>query len=123
MGTHVALAFLDELLAAGLDAAAVAAVDAHMRVTEGVVAGTDVPNAEIMLRWCKLVARARYAAGFPAVRAFLNYQGKQKFQLPIYRALAAGGAAEVAFAHDVFAETKPKLHVIVRDYITGILEK
>ncbi|KAK7459421.1 hypothetical protein BaRGS_00039016 [Batillaria attramentaria] len=79
-------------------------------------------NAEIRLRWCQLVIKNDYQEAFTAVRDFLHCQGKQKYTLPVYRALVKGSENARQFAQQVFAETKDKLHISVQGYVRQILD-
>ncbi|KAL8608211.1 hypothetical protein ACOMHN_016666 [Nucella lapillus] len=78
-------------------------------------------NAEIRLRWCQLVIKNDHREAFSAVTDFLQCQGKQKYTLPVYRALVKGSPHAVQTAHQVFASTKDNLHISVRDYVQEIL--
>lgn len=52
---------------------------------------------------------------------YLWLTGKQKYTLPVYRALMDSSAAAQKLAVDVFSETKDQLHVSVQGYVTKIL--
>ncbi len=87
-------------------------------------------NAEISYRWSLLVVKFCCVPCLPSVEAFLKRQGKQKFQVPIYRELhhsTGGGDAAVAqtmqaFARRVYAETKAGLHSNVCKYICKTMQ-
>ncbi|KAK7094915.1 aminopeptidase B-like isoform X1 [Littorina saxatilis] len=79
-------------------------------------------NAEIRLRWCQLVIKNDYQKAFPDVKAFLHCQGKQKYTLPVYRALMKGSETAGALANKIFDETKDTLHVNVQNYVEEILK-
>nr|KAG5686418.1 hypothetical protein BaRGS_029397 [Batillaria attramentaria] len=70
----------------------------------------------------KLVIKNDYQEAFTAVRDFLHCQGKQKYTLPVYRALVKGSENARQFAQQVFAETKDKLHISVQGYVRQILD-
>ncbi|KAJ0408133.1 hypothetical protein P43SY_002103 [Pythium insidiosum] len=59
----------------------------------------------------------------PYVQRFLTMQGKQKFQIPIYRLMVAteAGAVIHQFARDIYDLTRAALHVMVRDRIEALL--
>ncbi|XP_078603508.1 aminopeptidase B-like isoform X2 [Branchiostoma floridae x Branchiostoma japonicum] len=78
-------------------------------------------NAELTMRWCMLIIKSNFTSDLPKVRAFLESQGKQKYTLPIYRALKAGSPEAQDFAREVFEATKDTLHVNVRNYVQKIL--
>ncbi|XP_076454886.1 aminopeptidase B-like isoform X2 [Babylonia areolata] len=78
-------------------------------------------NCEIRLRWCKLVIKYDVHSTFPDVSLFLEVQGKQKYTLPVYRALMKGSEGAKRTALQVFADTQDKLHVSVRNYVKEIL--
>ncbi|XP_067661963.1 aminopeptidase B-like [Haliotis asinina] len=74
-------------------------------------------NAEICLRWAQICIKNDYQPAFPNIRDFLQSQGKQKYTLPIYKALMKGSDAAKAFASTVYEETKGQLHVQVANYV------
>lgn len=79
-------------------------------------------NAEIRLRWCLLVIKNDYLDAFSAVTAFQKSQGKQKYTLPVYRALVKGSENAKQLAREMFAETRDTLHISVRGYVQEILD-
>lgn len=48
-------------------------------------------------------------------------QGKQKYTLPLYRAMWGGSEATRALAMETFSATAPQLHVNVQNYVKKIL--
>lgn len=48
-------------------------------------------------------------------------QGKQKYTLPVYRALWSGSEETKALATEIFSATSHQLHVNVRNYVKKIL--
>ncbi|KAL2091180.1 hypothetical protein ACEWY4_013443 [Coilia grayii] len=78
-------------------------------------------NAEVRLRWAQIVAKNQYQPGYPHIRSFLTSQGKQKYTLPVYRALWNSGEETRALATDIFSSTAHQLHVNVRNYVAKIL--
>lgn len=48
-------------------------------------------------------------------------QGKQKYTLPLYRAMWGGSEAARALAMETFSATAPQLHVNVQNYVKKIL--
>lgn len=48
-------------------------------------------------------------------------QGKQKYTLPLYRAMWGGSDATRALAMEIFSATAPQLHVNVQNYVKKIL--
>ncbi|XP_030076849.1 aminopeptidase B [Microcaecilia unicolor] len=78
-------------------------------------------NAELKLRWSQLVIKNNHETDFCKVKQFLHSQGKQKYTLPIYRALYSGSEAAKTLAMETFAETAPRLHVNVQKYVKKIL--
>ncbi|XP_006628411.3 aminopeptidase B [Lepisosteus oculatus] len=79
-------------------------------------------NAELRLRWAQIVLKNQYKPGFQHVRAFLSCQGKQKYTLPLYRAMWSGSEKTRALAKEIFSATSEQLHCIVRSYIQKILD-
>lgn len=78
-------------------------------------------NAELRLRWGQIVLRNDLQEDFWKVRDFLQSQGKQKYTLPLYRAMMAGSAAARALASETFAATEAQLHSNVAHYVRQIL--
>lgn len=82
----------------------------------------DSHNSEILFRWALVLIRNGVISKLPVVRRFLEMQGKQKFQLPVYRLLTSSSNDEVCkFATETYAATKSMLHVMVRDRIELLL--
>ncbi|XP_064161638.1 aminopeptidase B isoform X2 [Anguilla rostrata] len=78
-------------------------------------------NAELRLRWAQMVAKNQYQPGYAHVRDFLSCQGKQKYTLPVYRALQGGSEETRALATEIFSATSKQLHVNVRNYVKKII--
>ncbi|NWS46456.1 AMPB Aminopeptidase, partial [Probosciger aterrimus] len=78
-------------------------------------------NAELRLRWCQIILKNDLEAEYSKVKDFLHSQGKQKYTLPLYRAMWAGSEPARALAMETFSATAPQLHVNVRNYIKKIL--
>ncbi|ESO83886.1 hypothetical protein LOTGIDRAFT_222314 [Lottia gigantea] len=78
-------------------------------------------NSEILLRWGQIVIKNDFQPAFPTVRNFLNSQGKQKYTLPIYKALVKGSETAQNLATTIFNETQDTLHINVRNYVQKIL--
>lgn len=82
----------------------------------------DSHNSEILFRWALVLIKNDVTTKLSVVHRFLEMQGKQKFQLPIYRLLTASSNEEVRkFAVDTYTATKNMLHVMVRDRIELLL--
>ncbi|KAM8988042.1 LOW QUALITY PROTEIN: aminopeptidase B [Ara ararauna] len=78
-------------------------------------------NAELRLRWCQIILKNDLEAEYSKVKDFLHSQGKQKYTLPLYRAMWAGSEAARALAMETFSATAPQLHVNVQNYVKKIL--
>lgn len=79
-------------------------------------------NSEVMFRWSQVLIKNQVVAKLDFVGAFLQLQGKQKFLIPIFRLLTTSPSAAMrAFATEIYARTKPSLHVMVRDRIELLL--
>ncbi|KAI2659193.1 Aminopeptidase B [Labeo rohita] len=78
-------------------------------------------NAELKLRWAQIVAKNQHIPGFQHIRDFLTSQGKQKYTLPVYRALWNGSEETKALAMEVFSATSSQLHFNVRNYVKKII--
>ncbi|GMF26028.1 unnamed protein product [Phytophthora fragariaefolia] len=82
----------------------------------------DSHNSEKLFRWALVLIKNSVVSKLPVVRRFLEMQGKQKFQLPVYRMLTSSTDDTVRkFATDTYAATKSMLHVMVRDRIELLL--
>ncbi|OWZ04591.1 Metalloprotease [Phytophthora megakarya] len=82
----------------------------------------DSHNSEILFRWVLVLVKNSVIGKLSVVRRFLEMQGKQKFQLPVYRLLTSSSDDEVRqFASETYAASKSKLHVMVRDRIELLL--
>ncbi|GMF19549.1 unnamed protein product [Phytophthora lilii] len=80
-------------------------------------------NSEILFRWALILIRNSVISKLSVVQRFLEMQGKQKFQLPVYRLLTSSTNDDVRkFATETYAATKNMLHVMVRDRIEHLLE-
>uniref|UniRef100_A0A8C7QBN2 Arginyl aminopeptidase (aminopeptidase B) n=1 Tax=Oncorhynchus mykiss TaxID=8022 RepID=A0A8C7QBN2_ONCMY len=75
----------------------------------------------LRLRWAQIVAKNHHQPGYQHVRSFLSCQGKQKYTLPVYRALWNGSEETRALATEIFSATSHQLHVNVRNYVKKIL--
>ncbi|XP_040472612.1 aminopeptidase B [Falco naumanni] len=78
-------------------------------------------NAELRLRWCQIVLKNNLEAEYSKVKDFLHSQGKQKYTLPLYRAMWGGSEAARALAMETFSATAPQLHVNVQNYVRKVL--
>ncbi|KAL6464572.1 hypothetical protein MHYP_G00268890 [Metynnis hypsauchen] len=78
-------------------------------------------NAELRLRWAQIVAKNQHKPGYQHVRSFLSWQGKQKYTIPVYRALWNGTEETKALATEIFCATSHQLHVNVRNYVKKIM--
>ncbi|KAM6233037.1 aminopeptidase B [Spheniscus humboldti] len=78
-------------------------------------------NAELRLRWCQIVLKNNLEAEYHKVKDFLHSQGKQKYTLPLYRAMWGGSESARALAMETFSATAPQLHVNVQNYVKKIL--
>ena len=75
-------------------------------------------NPEIQFRWVQLVIQVEATDLFSDVEEFLTLHGKQKYLIPIYRALFTSPVPEARqLANDMYAKTAPRLHVMVRQRI------
>ncbi|XP_005988440.1 aminopeptidase B isoform X2 [Latimeria chalumnae] len=78
-------------------------------------------NAELRLRWSQIVLKNSYEVEYELVKQFLQSQGKQKYTLPIYRAMWNGTEETRTLAKEMFAATQQQLHVNVQNYVRKIL--
>ncbi|XP_053562910.1 aminopeptidase B [Bombina bombina] len=82
---------------------------------------SEASNAELRLRWAQIVLKNDHQPHFHKVKDFLHSQGKQKYTLPIYRAMKAGSETAQALAVETFTQTSPQLHFNVQNYVKKIL--
>ncbi|XP_069612573.1 aminopeptidase B [Ranitomeya imitator] len=82
---------------------------------------SEATNAELRLRWAQIVLKNDYQDHFHKVRDFLLSQGKQKYTLPLYRAMQAGSESARALAIETFKQTSSQLHSNVRNYVKKIM--
>ncbi|KAM4700045.1 aminopeptidase B [Discoglossus pictus] len=82
---------------------------------------SEATNAELRLRWNQIVLKNDHQPHFHKVREFLHSQGKQKYTLPLYRAMQAGSETAQGLAREIFAQTSPQLHFNVQNYVKKIL--
>ncbi|XP_040391446.1 aminopeptidase B isoform X1 [Cygnus olor] len=78
-------------------------------------------NAELRLRWCQIILKNNHESEYSKVKDFLHSQGKQKYTLPLYRAMWGGSEAARALAVETFSATAAQLHVNVQNYVKKIL--
>ncbi|EFB26777.1 hypothetical protein PANDA_002554, partial [Ailuropoda melanoleuca] len=78
-------------------------------------------NAELRLRWGQIVLKNDHQEDFWKVKEFLQSQGKQKYTLPLYRAMMAASKAAQTLAKETFAATAPQLHSNVVNYVQQIV--
>ncbi|XP_063072080.1 aminopeptidase B isoform X2 [Engraulis encrasicolus] len=78
-------------------------------------------NAEMRLRWTQIIAKNQHRPGYTHIRSFLTSQGKQKYTLPVYRALWGCGEETRALATEIFSSSGHQLHVNVRNYVKKII--
>ncbi|XP_041616100.1 aminopeptidase B isoform X2 [Vulpes lagopus] len=78
-------------------------------------------NAELRLRWGQIVLKNDHQEDFWKVKEFLQSQGKQKYTLPLYRAMMGGSREAQALARETFAATAKQLHSNVVNYVQQIV--
>ncbi|KAM8950063.1 aminopeptidase B isoform 2-T2 [Lycaon pictus] len=78
-------------------------------------------NAELRLRWGQIVLKNDHQEDFWKVKEFLQSQGKQKYTLPLYRAMMGGSGEAQALARETFAATAKQLHSNVVNYVQQIV--
>eukprot|EP00062_Callorhinchus_milii_P009552 gi/632953465/ref/XP_007892433.1/ PREDICTED: aminopeptidase B [Callorhinchus milii] len=82
---------------------------------------SQAKNAELRLRWAQIVVKNNFEPGFEELRNFLHSQGKQKYTLPVYRAMWGGTDTTRKLAQEIFTATKNQLHSNVQNYVKRIL--
>ncbi|TMW68584.1 hypothetical protein Poli38472_006052 [Pythium oligandrum] len=80
-------------------------------------------NSEVLYRWSHVLIKNEVNTKLDFVTRFMAMQGKQKFQIPVYRALVASSSPVIQqLAKDIYHATRPTLHVMVRDRIEALLK-
>ncbi|KFV67326.1 Aminopeptidase B, partial [Dryobates pubescens] len=82
---------------------------------------SESQNAELRLRWCQIILQNNLQAEYSKVKDFLHSQGKQKYTLPLYRAMWGGSEPARALALETFSATASQLHINVQNYVRKIL--
>ena len=129
--TYQTLHFLDTLTSGVVSAASEAQFDGLLPALDGAYGFGAHNNAEVRLRWAQLVGAAAWAPGFASIESFLASLGKQKYQLPSFRALCNApegsrvSSARRSDARDaakrIFLAVRASLHVNVRTFAARIL--
>uniref|UniRef100_A0A8C5M275 Aminopeptidase B n=1 Tax=Leptobrachium leishanense TaxID=445787 RepID=A0A8C5M275_9ANUR len=83
---------------------------------------SEAANAELRLRWGQIILKNDYQLHFHKVHDFLQSQGKQKYTLPLYRAMNAGSEAACALGREIYNKTSEQLHFNVKNYVKKILD-
>lgn len=78
-------------------------------------------NSEVLGQWFLHVARNRYQADYPVLRAFLERVGRRKFIAPIYELLAQHPESK-AWAKEVYQTARPNYHYVAYSTIDEILK-
>ncbi|XP_041052372.1 aminopeptidase B [Carcharodon carcharias] len=77
-------------------------------------------NAELRFRWVQIVVKNNYEDAFDELRNFLHSQGKQKYTVPVYRAMWSETEGTRKLAQEIFAATGNQLHKNVQNYVKKI---
>ncbi|XP_069797835.1 aminopeptidase B [Narcine bancroftii] len=77
-------------------------------------------NAELRFRWVQIIVKNNYKDGFDELRNFLQSQGKQKYTVPVYRAMWSETEETRKLAQEIFVATKNQLHKNVQNYVMKI---
>ncbi|MDH3255183.1 MAG: M1 family metallopeptidase [Acidobacteriota bacterium] len=94
--------------------------DKRMAELDAAFAFTESGNAEILSTWLLLSITHRYAPARPALERFLLSVGRRKFLQPLYEALADSN--DRAWAHEVYARSRPGYHPLTVSTIDPILD-
>ncbi|XP_038676552.1 aminopeptidase B isoform X1 [Scyliorhinus canicula] len=78
-------------------------------------------NAELRFRWVQIIVKNNYEEAFDELKNFLRSQGKQKYTVPVYRAMWSETEGTRKLAQETFAATKNQLHKNVQNYVKKIL--
>ena len=81
---------------------------------------TESGNSEILYQWLMIAIENRYEPAFEALEDFLLGQGRRKFVLPLYQALAETEWGS-AMATDIYERARPMYHAISRNSIDDVL--
>ncbi|XP_059806420.1 aminopeptidase B [Hypanus sabinus] len=78
-------------------------------------------NAELRFRWVQLIVKNNHTDAFDELRKFLGSQGKQKYTVPVYRAMWSESERTRKLAQEIFAATGNQLHKNVQNYVKKII--
>ncbi|XP_072336463.1 aminopeptidase B isoform X2 [Scyliorhinus torazame] len=78
-------------------------------------------NAELRFRWVQIIVKNNYEEAFDELKNFLHSQGKQKYTVPVYRAMWSETEGTRKLAEETFAATRNQLHKNVQNYVKKIL--
>jgi leukotriene-A4 hydrolase len=80
---------------------------------------TDDPNPEIGQRWFPLAIQFNYMEAFPKAKNYTQSIGRQKYIIPVYRALVSNGYRNLAYQW--YDERKNFYHPITAKKIRAII--
>jgi leukotriene-A4 hydrolase len=69
-------------------------------------------NNELQFAWLELVVANRYDPAVPQLERFVTIQGRRKFVLPLFKALAADGSWGRPIASRVYPKVRPLYHPV-----------
>ncbi|DBA01586.1 TPA: hypothetical protein N0F65_011342 [Lagenidium giganteum] len=79
-------------------------------------------NTEVMFRFSQIIIKNVVESKLDFVTRFMTMQGKQKFQVPMYRLMTSSSSAVIhQFARDTHEVSRSFLHVMVRDRVEALL--
>ena len=68
-------------------------------------------NSEVLFQWLRLAVTSHYEPALPALETFLMSQGRMKFVVPLYRALAESAWGR-PMAERIFRAARPTYHPV-----------
>jgi leukotriene-A4 hydrolase len=81
---------------------------------------TQSKNSEIADVWFVQAVKSGYEPAYPAMRAFLNVTGRQKFLEPLYNAMLESG--NKSMAEEIFEKSKNNYHPLAQKNIEGLIK-
>lgn len=85
---------------------------ARLEALDQAFALTATGNNEVLFAWLELAVANRYDPAVPAVERFLAAQGRRKFVLPLFKALAADTQWGLPIARRLYPRVRPLYHPV-----------
>ena len=93
----------------------------QMRRLDAAFGFSQSGNSEILHDWLLRVIQTRYEPGYNALESFLTRQGRRKFLVPLYEAMA-NTEDGMKRARDIYQKARPGYHAVSRETIDKTLK-